>query len=338
VGDSIDLSQVKMMIDAIDVDGGGEIDFEEFKTLASLQQVFDTFDNDGSGKIDSVEMQQMMESMGIVASEEQVLNMIQLVDTDGNNEVDFPEFCKIVKDNAGAAKGAKGFSFGGVVQRMRSGGPPFLWRDDDVAQKKGVGMKAEKRVLTHEGDNWGVYLMNEWVSSGRWGSSTVLMEFVELNCECYVGVVGKNYQARDQWAEPLAKEPHASAVYSVDGKASIKGRGSMQQTVPFGAKDRLSLEIDMQGQSCVVKLHEPDKDGGWKDKGCEVVLQGIHHEVAVAIALGPEADGKQSIIRIVGSSCEQQVKAGAAELQLSEEDQRGVVMDDVTKEALKLQT
>jgi Ca2+-binding EF-hand superfamily protein len=337
IGDEIGAEEVQMMISAVDVDGGGEIDFEEFKMLASLQQTFDSFDNDGSGKIDADEMRAMMESMGIVASAEQVVNMIKQVDLDGNNEVDFPEFCKIVKENAGAAKGAKGFSFAGVIQRLRSGGPQFIWRDDELAKGKTVGITTDKRELVHKGAAWGAFLMNEWLSASRWGSASVLMQLEELSGEAFVGVAGKNYQARDAWAAPLDKESHASAVHSREGKSYVKGRGVMQQACKLVAGDRVSLEIDMQLQTCLVKLHGPDGQGGWTDKG-QALLENIHPEVAVVVAFGEGKEGEQSRLRIVGSSCENCVKANAADLQKSEEEQRGMALDDMTKEALKMQT
>ena len=136
------------------------------ESKAKLKTIFELFDTDGSGKIDAKEMMEMMESMGIVASEKAVIDMIRAVDTDGNDEIDFEELCTIAANNSQTTtKGSTGVSFAAVFDRKKNAGPPQLWRDD----KMGVGMTlgAAKREVTHKGAAWGVQLIDLCVYTTR---------------------------------------------------------------------------------------------------------------------------------------------------------------------------
>ena len=55
------------------------------------------------------------------------------------------------------------------------------------------------------------------------------------------------------------------------------------------------------------------------------------------MCLGEEADGQTSRVKIVGSSCERTAAPQANDVQKSEDQQRGVTLDDETRTALQLQ-
>eukprot|EP00429_Kryptoperidinium_foliaceum_P072177 CAMPEP_0176052020 /NCGR_PEP_ID=MMETSP0120_2-20121206/25863_1 /TAXON_ID=160619 /ORGANISM="Kryptoperidinium foliaceum, Strain CCMP 1326" /LENGTH=177 /DNA_ID=CAMNT_0017385459 /DNA_START=57 /DNA_END=590 /DNA_ORIENTATION=+ len=62
-----------------------------------LKEFFDAYDADGSGSIDDKELKVMMRDMGLVLSTEELVAMILEVDEDGSGEMEFGEFCAMMK-------------------------------------------------------------------------------------------------------------------------------------------------------------------------------------------------------------------------------------------------
>lgn len=97
--------EIQAMINSVDDNGDGEIDFEEFLVLMSakkknskddpdkeLKDAFKVFDADGSGTISKTELMQLMKSLGQNLSEAELTAMMDEVDTDKSGEIDFKEF------------------------------------------------------------------------------------------------------------------------------------------------------------------------------------------------------------------------------------------------------
>jgi calcium-dependent protein kinase len=91
------------IISALDTDGSGNIDYTEF-IAASMEQkqysqkavlwaAFRRFDTDGNGRIDAKEMAAMIHDD---ASFKVARELIKEADVDGDGEVSFDEFCKIM--------------------------------------------------------------------------------------------------------------------------------------------------------------------------------------------------------------------------------------------------
>ncbi|KAL2342432.1 hypothetical protein Fmac_003717 [Flemingia macrophylla] len=65
------------------------------KIAAELEEVFKKFDMNGDGKISVSELGSIMESLGHVATEQELKNMIREVDGDGDDCISLPEFIEL---------------------------------------------------------------------------------------------------------------------------------------------------------------------------------------------------------------------------------------------------
>merc|ERR1712228_1140764 len=105
-------ADVSKMVKAIDIDGNGTIDLDEFIVLLrqkkvgkyekltyedELKQAFEIFDGDGSGAIDAYELSSIMNALGENLSKEDIEFMIETVDINSDGKIDFKEFKKMMQ-------------------------------------------------------------------------------------------------------------------------------------------------------------------------------------------------------------------------------------------------
>ncbi|KAK4052744.1 hypothetical protein OIV83_002031 [Microbotryomycetes sp. JL201] len=95
------------MINEVDADGNGQIDFPEFLTMMArkmkdtdseeeIREAFKVFDKDGNGYISSAELRHVMTNLGEKLSENEVAEMIREADVDGDGQIDYNEFVKMM--------------------------------------------------------------------------------------------------------------------------------------------------------------------------------------------------------------------------------------------------
>jgi calmodulin len=100
-------SELQDMINEIDVDGNGTIDFEEFINMMAkkmresdseeeLREAFRVFDKDGNGFISAAELRHVMTNLGEKLTDDEVDEMIREADLDGDGTVNYEEFVRMM--------------------------------------------------------------------------------------------------------------------------------------------------------------------------------------------------------------------------------------------------
>ena len=98
--------EVNKIMNTVDIDGSGEIDYSEWilatidrsKLLSNdkLQKAFNYFDKDGSGSISVVEIRDILGLRKNIVNDQIWAQIVKEVDTDGNGEIDYNEFCTMM--------------------------------------------------------------------------------------------------------------------------------------------------------------------------------------------------------------------------------------------------
>jgi len=103
--------ELQDMINEVDQDGNGTLDFEEFLVMMAKKQIqmqnaedneeelkeaFKVFDKDNNGYISAAELRHVMTNLGEKLTDEEVEEMIKEADTDGDGQVNYDEFVKMM--------------------------------------------------------------------------------------------------------------------------------------------------------------------------------------------------------------------------------------------------
>jgi len=103
---SVDLKEI---MNTVDVDGSGRIDYTEFVAAAMDKQqylreeavwaAFRVFDKNGDGTITQSELKQVLESKNLdtVATRKQIQELLKEVDQNGDGQIDFAEFLEMMR-------------------------------------------------------------------------------------------------------------------------------------------------------------------------------------------------------------------------------------------------
>jgi len=108
LGQNLTEAELQDMINEVDTDGSGTIDFPEFVTMmtrqaqeadaeAEIREAFMMFDKDGDGYISLEEFQQVVISLGERLSDTDVKDMIRKADTDGDGQISYEEFVEMMQ-------------------------------------------------------------------------------------------------------------------------------------------------------------------------------------------------------------------------------------------------
>lgn len=104
--------ELKALIEEIDEDGSGQIEFEEFIVLCGrfmeeepednvvvlkeLKEIFKLYDKDGVGFMTCDCLRGILMELDPTLDDDDLDDIIEEVDEDGSNTIDFDEFCKMM--------------------------------------------------------------------------------------------------------------------------------------------------------------------------------------------------------------------------------------------------
>eukprot|EP00092_Neocalanus_flemingeri_P095357 GFUD01121327.1.p1 GENE.GFUD01121327.1~~GFUD01121327.1.p1 ORF type:complete len:147 (+),score=45.35 GFUD01121327.1:46-486(+) len=103
VGQNPSNSEIADMINQVDKDGTGSLDFPEFLAMMRLKadsedaedeirEAFQVFDGDGNGFINRQELACVMGNLGEMLSTAEIQTMIDEADQDGDGQINYEEF------------------------------------------------------------------------------------------------------------------------------------------------------------------------------------------------------------------------------------------------------
>nr|P21798.2 RecName: Full=Troponin C, isoform 2 [Balanus nubilus] len=110
MGQAYNAQTLKELIDEVDADGSGMLEFEEFVTLAAkfiidddaeamakeLKEAFRLYDKAGKGYIPTSALKDILKELDETLNAEDLDNIIGEIDTDGSGTVDFDEFMEMM--------------------------------------------------------------------------------------------------------------------------------------------------------------------------------------------------------------------------------------------------
>ncbi|KAG5574177.1 hypothetical protein H5410_063943 [Solanum commersonii] len=103
-------AELQDMINEVDADGNGTIDFPEFLNLMArkmkdtdseeeLKEAFRVFDKDQNGFISAAELRHVMTNLDEKLTDEEVDDMIREADVDGDGQINYDQFVKVMTAN-----------------------------------------------------------------------------------------------------------------------------------------------------------------------------------------------------------------------------------------------
>lgn len=102
-------AEISDMINEIDIDNDGTVDFSEFITMMArrmktsddeevIKEAFRVFDRNGNGLISAAELRHVLTSIGDKLTDEEADEMIRAADVDGDGQINYEEFSRVLSE------------------------------------------------------------------------------------------------------------------------------------------------------------------------------------------------------------------------------------------------
>ncbi|KAI0504145.1 hypothetical protein KFK09_015093 [Dendrobium nobile] len=121
-GSLLEESEVQMLIEAVDTNGKGKLDYGEFVAVSlhlqkmandeHLRRAFSFFDMDGNGFIEPEELREALAEDGATESTDVANDILQEVDTDKDGRISYDEFVAMMKTGTDWRKASRHYSRG----------------------------------------------------------------------------------------------------------------------------------------------------------------------------------------------------------------------------------
>lgn len=109
LGSGVPAAELQRVMDDLDTNHDGFINLSEFAAFcrsdttdggaSELKDAFDLYDQDKNGLISAAELHLVLNRLGLKCSVDECHNMIKSVDSDGDGNVNFEEFKKMMTNN-----------------------------------------------------------------------------------------------------------------------------------------------------------------------------------------------------------------------------------------------
>lgn len=108
LGQQVTDTELKDMVQEVDLNENGTIEFSEFYNLwirdrdsqteeEELRASFNVFDQDGSGAINKSELEKVMKNLDPAVTEDDLKEMMDEADQNQDGKIDYEEFCRLMK-------------------------------------------------------------------------------------------------------------------------------------------------------------------------------------------------------------------------------------------------
>jgi len=192
-------AELQDMVNEVDADGNGTIDFPEFLSLMSrkmkdtdteeeLIEVFKLFDQDGSGYISAKELSHVMSNLGEKMTDDELDEMLKQADVDADGNFNYEEFIKImmcdgIVSEPSQAKPLLGYPAAAAPQPEKAAQTPSV-----VVQAKASAPKASPphhhwQAVDSVDTLQQLVLMQSF--DGSWSPSDRLAKVFNASCEVF---------------------------------------------------------------------------------------------------------------------------------------------------------